>query len=748
MLLDRKAARGAAPLGRACVTRDSANIHADEPDEQPLDLRGLVEGLRRRRWVVVAGTLAALVPVLAFVVTRPAVYQATAKLAIQPTPEVMDLGADVMPAEPDRRSGRWGFVEALKATALSSAVLGRVVDKMPATPAEPGLLDGVRARVGLAQAPLDLAPMQEREQRIESLRRSLTIDEDGAATVLLVSARGRDPSSAAGLANSVAEALAEFRREQRDDAARRALAWLNQRAYELRERIERNERSVFDLAGRVGTRALPRDQQEDLGKTQLKAELQTTRVDLQATRQRLAEVQARLGEEEQDEAGSEEAQRLRKRRNDAQAALEMARLRYTATHPEVLRLEQILSSMDEQLEAGVDPKALEADAATREEVRVLEAEVSRLQARRRALESALREPAAGGEDAGARSDYERLERELGIDRPMLEVLLRRRNETLITAATDHPDAQMLDPAVPPIAPISPNRRKLLLLGTGFALSFGLGLALLLEMLDRRVRDPDQAAAALDAQFLGMIPAVKSRGAERESTDRYASPVAESFRNLRTALLFTVGNARLTSLVVTSALAGEGKTTVSSNLAASFVRSGRRTLLVDADLRRPRLHAVFALERTPGLVEVARGEAGLEDTIRQPIGCDFEILTSGASLEDPSELLASTEFEDLLRSLEGRYDLVVIDSPVLLAVSDALLLAARADGTLLVTRPGTVDQRALQRVRSALVQAGARVLGFVFNGVERSDPYTYPSYLDSPYLADSRHPRRWRTRRQR
>jgi capsular exopolysaccharide synthesis family protein len=170
------------------------------------------------------------------------------------------------------------------------------------------------------------------------------------------------------------------------------------------------------------------------------------------------------------------------------------------------------------------------------------------------------------------------------------------------------------------------------------------------------------------------------------------------------------------------------------------------ILIDADLRRARVDRVFGISRSPGLSEVLEGKARLEECVQRPDKANFDVLTAGTTPENPSELLASNAFAELMATLKSEYDFVMLDSPVLLAVPDALLLAADADATLLVHRPGSVERRALRRMREDLRRAGARVIGIAFNWVNAADSSLYPSYLESPYLEGPRKRRRARAER--
>jgi capsular exopolysaccharide synthesis family protein len=291
--------------------------------------------------------------------------------------------------------------------------------------------------------------------------------------------------------------------------------------------------------------------------------------------------------------------------------------------------------------------------------------------------------------------------------------------------------------VPPLAPAGPKRILFLALGIAAAIGAGLGVAFLLELLDNRMRDPDRIAQVLGAPTLCVLPLLRSGTAPPERQGRHAAGAlgAEGYSTLRTALSFAMRARAFHTLLITSGIAGEGKTTTSANLASVFARMGRRVVLVDADMRRPRLHRVFALPRSPGVAEVLAGAAPLEKALIRPDGETFDLLPAGSPPDSPTDLLASPEWSELMADLKDDYEIVLIDSPVLLAVSDSLVLAAAADAVVLVHKPGSLDLRGLTRMRLDLRSAGARVLGVVFNQVNPRDTGMYPNYLESPYLRE-------------
>jgi capsular exopolysaccharide synthesis family protein len=710
-----------------------------ESPEQPLELRRVLDALRRRRLSIVVLTGLALIPGLFLALSKPDVYEATAKVAIQRPPKVMELGPDYMPSGPTAR----GQTHATEALLLSDAVLGRVVDRIRSgSDAPTAQARSARGWLSEWRSAPELSPDQRRTTRIGGIRGSLTLDHEGAGTVLAISARGRDAAYAAALANAVAEAFVGYRGEQRGAALRRATAWLGQRILELRERMQRQEEAVASLVVNAGIVPSEADQHRDASRAKLMEEVLTARIDLLTIQARLAELGG-SGGRHVPERNHEDYAILTEHYSKARAEFEVARLRYTPTHPELARLEAVVSSLRRRVESELGPGVEDGLHTERiRESRALRSQESLVKARVAVLERELDELAErAGPDSEALATYKRKERELAIDRQMHEVLLRRRNETLLATATEYPDARVLDPAVAPVHPAGPNRRKLLVIGAGLALSFGLGIGLLREMLDRRVRDPEEAESILNVPFLGVIPRTPHGTPPEEQTrDGYAAPASESYRNLRTALLFSTNGStngspvqsKLGTLVVTSGVAGEGKTTISANLAESFAHAGWKVLLGDADLRRSRVHRILGLDRTPGLTELLRGELGLAGIIHRPADVGFDVITSGAASQRPAELLSSRLFELLLSRMKQSYELVLLDSPVLLAVPDALLLTAQADATFLVHKPGALETQALARIRTDLERARARVLGFVFNQVEPRNRTLYPAYLRSTY----------------
>jgi capsular exopolysaccharide synthesis family protein len=269
---------------------------------------------------------------------------------------------------------------------------------------------------------------------------------------------------------------------------------------------------------------------------------------------------------------------------------------------------------------------------------------------------------------------------------------------------------------------------------------GLGLGYLVELADRRFRTPEDVRHHLGLPLIGHIPVIHETGSRKRQSgatpsDGHIAPVlcaarrpksceAEAVRAVRTALYFSSRGQRHKVIQITSPDAGDGKTTLASNLAISIASSGKKTLLVDGDLRRATVHKMFGLENSVGLVELIGSGAKLADGVRQGPVENLWIISSGRQHGNPSELLTSPRFHELLDVLRQKYDFIIIDTPPMLPVTDPSVVAARVDGVLLVIRLTKHARDHASRAVEMLGALGATVLGVVVNGIGRAGGYGY------------------------
>lgn len=303
---------------------------------------------------------------------------------------------------------------------------------------------------------------------------------------------------------------------------------------------------------------------------------------------------------------------------------------------------------------------------------------------------------------------------------------------------------VVTPATAPSAPSAPNTKINLSLGLALGLAMGVGAALLRSVLDNRVRSERDVEKITDAPVLGGIlhdpDAVKNPLITQVSSQ---SPRAESFRHLRTNLQFAHVSHSSKTVLVTSALQGEGKSTTATNLALAMAEAGQRVVLIDADLRRPVVAKYLGLESQAGLTTALIGAAHVGDLL-QPWGENsLQVLTSGQIPPNPSELLGSTAMKQLIDELETKFDSVIIDAPPLLPVTDAAVLSQQVGGVILVVGCHRAKQQEVEKSLATLDLVNADLLGVVLNRVRSKGPdaysYTYSSYGSSESISATQGP---------
>ena len=304
------------------------------------------------------------------------------------------------------------------------------------------------------------------------------------------------------------------------------------------------------------------------------------------------------------------------------------------------------------------------------------------------------------------------------------------------AAIVAPRAQIVDAAEMPRVPVLPNHERDLMLALLLAGVLAVALTISLEYLDSRLKTPDDIKSYLGLPFLGLIPVVAARDVKGPSPllERgVPGAFAEAVRTVRTAVMFSAPADGVRTLVVTSTAPGEGKTVVAANLADALARAEQKTLLIDGDLRRPRVHDVFEFAQEPGLSNVLTGNATAKAAIRQTNITGLSILPAGAIPENPAELLGSPRYRQLLEELGTMFDWIIVDSPPVMAVTDAAVISHTAGGVLFVVGADMTPRRVAQAAIEQLTTARGRVTGAVLNRVNlQKHGYYYAQYYRKDY----------------
>lgn len=287
-----------------------------------------------------------------------------------------------------------------------------------------------------------------------------------------------------------------------------------------------------------------------------------------------------------------------------------------------------------------------------------------------------------------------------------------------TSASAANQVTVVDPAVPAAGPSSPRPAMNLALALVLGTLLALGVAFLVDYLDDSIKTREDAERVTGAAVIGVLPFMhgdpESPRTMLATLVNPRSAAAEAFRSIRTNLEFTEVDAAVKTILVTSALQREGKTTVAANLAVAIARTGRSTLLIDGDLRMPSVHRFFALSQSPGLTNLLRDSGRLADVSQGTEDENLRVITSGTSPPNPAELVASGRMQLVLKRVKTGVDIVIIDSPPINAVTDAAVLARQVDGVVLVIDRGSTPQGQARRAAEAVAISGARILGVVVN----------------------------------
>ncbi|MGD2135782.1 MAG: polysaccharide biosynthesis tyrosine autokinase, partial [Gemmatimonadales bacterium] len=321
-------------------------------------------------------------------------------------------------------------------------------------------------------------------------------------------------------------------------------------------------------------------------------------------------------------------------------------------------------------------------------------------------------------------------------------LLGQYQQAQMQEATIAPYVTILDGASPP-SPIGTNLRQKIILGLLVGLLLGLGGAFFLEYLDQTIKDASDVERAVGTPVLGRIP-LESRlaGASGGNGRRQGivvltdlspdDPAVEAYRALRTNVTYVGAEQPIQFIVVTSPGPAEGKSTTAVNLAVTLAQSHSRTLLIDGDLRRPQLHRAFQLVEFPGLTDLLVAQAEQREAVRPEVLENLDVLPAGSQPPNPAELLGSDTMRDIVTRLRRDYDYIVMDTPPSLPVTDAAIVAAMADATILVMRSGETEEDAAQRTVEQLRRVRARVAGTVLNGVSAKNDRYYAYYSSKGY----------------
>ena len=575
---------------------------------------------------------------------------------------------------------------------------------------------------------------------INDFKGGISVDLVRDTRIINVSYECENPEMAANIVNHLINNYSAFSLQTRYDFTRRASGVMAEQLQDLKAKVEKSQQDLIDyerqnLIVSVGDKETVNDERlQQLNRDYASAE--SDRVQKESVYTLAKANEAQVGAIATDPVVGH----LEEKYADLQATYAEALAEYGPKWPKVVLLHDQLAQM----------KSLIQDAHKKAIDKLHNEYLAALNRQKLLGDAVTRENGEIGALSHRMIEYNILKRDFEINQQLYQTLLQRLRDATLAVTLQAPNVQVIDQATPPLAPIRPNRRRNIAVGVVVGLILGITLGFVQEALDSSVRSTEEAERLINAPALAVIPS-EGDGHRRESIrggrsltsagldgvgsaviKRPSSVLAESFRSLRTSVLLSTAPRPPQSMLVTSAQVGEGKTSVTSNLAMSLAQRGGFVLVIDADLRRPCIAKNMGIPNEKGLSSFLTGAHSLDEVLikydRVP---NLWVLPSGPRPPDPAELLSSHMMETTLKDLSKRFTHIVIDSPPLLLVTDAVVLSAMVDGVILVVSSGATTRGALSRAHRILENAGSRVLGMVLNKVDmRFD--SYYGYYYGPY----------------
>jgi len=566
-----------------------------------------------------------------------------------------------------------------------------------------------------------------------------------------------DPLVASKIVNAIAETYVFSNLEKRTEANSTTGDFLQKRIAELQQQIRTSEERLVNYAKNNQIISLDPNQNTvverlaGLNQQLLQAENDRKTAEAAYNAAKLPDAANAMVDEATKQTSDMEGKLIELRQKRALLLVEA-----TEEAPEVKEVDEQIGELDRQLKDLRSRKS--ATLITNLHTRYQQT-LEREQSLRKAFEQQRAQTLSQNEAA---INYRIIQQEIETNKTLLNGLLQGAKENDVVLAGKPNNISIVDYALTPDSPVGPNRARTVIAAFFLSIGLGLGLALFFEYLDDTVHSTEEVERVLHLPALAVIPSVGSGARRRVLPGKVSgstalqkqngnghgnsellmnvdsrSPLAEAYRHLRTSVLLSTAGRAPKSLLVTSSLPGEGKTTTAVNTAVSLAQTGASVVIVDADMRRPRLQSIFEMRGQEGLSSILSSETSEDDMltlVRHDEESGLNVLTSGPIPPNPAELLGSDQMRRLMTVLQAKYTHVVVDSPPVSSFTDGVLISSMVDGVLLVVHGGKSSRHIVRRSKQLLNDVGAKIFGVVLNNVNlhSHDYYYYQSYYGQKY----------------
>ena len=725
----------------------------EQGEENRLSLLDYWRVVRRYKWSILAFGLTAGVIGALNALSTTSFYQAQARLWIKfNQPNVANI------QQFEAAPLYWLFFQTQSDIIASHAVAERVVARLELGEAyaqldKQGDATGVKRRISLTAGinslinelkswlpeelrpprpkPLDEAGRQ--VAFVNGVLSGVSVSGGKESEVLVVSYISASPVVAAERANAFAEAYIEYVLESRTSNVHQATSWLGGRIEELRRKAVASEEILRDFQSREGL--VDSENQERI----ISAKLGTLAAELIKAQTRRSEAESRYAQIKSAVAGdanyesivsvmaSENVLEAHRARILGERRVAELSERYGEKHPKLIsakvEMQEAARRLETEARKAIDAVRREAELATTQ-VEKFRSMISRQQAEMREI-------------SGKAFEMKQLEREVEANRRLYETFLARFKEADVADEYDVPNVRIIDRAIVPTTPFKPNRRRMVFLAVIAGLGIGCLVAFLRDSLGNTFQSKEDVEEKLNLPVIGVLPRIKAGPSRKGQVERRVlaephSAFSEGVNDIRTAILFSHIDTPSKVVLITSAVSGEGKTAVVSNLSLAFCRQGR-TLLIDADLRKGRFQQIADLRDQPGLTDMVSGGCTPKEAIvRDPEVDNLFVLVSGIVPPNPLEVVSSKRFKDDLVKLRNRFDYIIIDGTPLLPVSDSIILARLADAVVLVVKTDDTNCSATRDSLNRLRSTGVNPVGVVLQQTDIHNMHRYGRRYTAAY----------------
>lgn len=700
---------------------DSGTTASDVLGGGGIDPKFYLRMVLRRKWLILMVFAAVTGGMTLYTTRQPRVYAAQISLIID-AKEPRFLDQQIQDVNSETTGNYWAnkeFLETQYKIIQSRAVSQRVVEKL-------GLQSDVQF-LGLSRITDEKlrADTMKRIDAVAMVQGKIKVEPVKESRVSLIKIEDSDPNRAALLANEVAQAYMDEVMSQKLKLTENASKWLDERRDSLSDSTKASELALYTFRRQSDMLSTSIDDRS----TMVSSRLTSTSSALTDVQLRIAGLRARAAaiRSVQQTQGAQDrlwAEALPAARENTTLAKYKERVltlrndctdlgsRYLEGHPKLIECKDKLASAENEFARELSNLVVSTEAELKEAVekeRNLQAMFNEVKGEAFELEK-------------KKLELDRLKSESENVKRQYDSVFKRLKDIELSGLLRTSNIRVLDSARPMMGPIRPNVPQGVLMGIIAGLVLGLGLALMLEFMDSSVTSQQEIEERLGLTFLGFVPSIPVSDVELENKDLHIhrepkSLIAECTRSIRTNLLFMSPDKPFKRILVTSSGPQEGKSTTAINLGITMAQSGSKVLIVDTDMRRPRIHKAFGVPNDVGVSSLVVGEGKFEDAIKSTEIAGLFVLPCGPIPPNPAELLHTKAFDELLTQLGGRFDRIILDSPPVGAVADALVLATQVDGVVVVLKAGKTNRDLAQRTVRALRDVQARIFGAVLNDVD-------------------------------